>query len=95
MSAFKNLVIDMGRIQSANAKAQAKHNEFQNALIENPIYPADRHDSDAEELSHPLDWQEQQAKDMEEIEIHIESDLEYAQRISKIERALSNLKEIE
>jgi hypothetical protein len=64
-------------------------------LNENPIYPADRHDSDAEELSHPLDWQEQQAKDMEEIEIHIESDLEYAQRISKIERALSNLKEIE
>ena len=79
MSAFKNLVIDMGRIQSANAKAQAKHNEFQNALIENPIYPADRHDSDAEELSRPeytgdgfedsdFNWQEEQAKDIEEME---------------------------
>jgi hypothetical protein len=78
-------MIDMGKLQSDNAKAQAKHNELQNALNENPIYPKDRHDSDADELSRPLDWQEQQARDMEEIEIHIESDLEYAQRIQEIE----------
>jgi polysaccharide deacetylase 2 family uncharacterized protein YibQ len=55
-------------LKKANAKAQAKHNEFQNALIENPIYPASRHDSDAQELSRPLDWQEQQARDIEEME---------------------------
>ena len=69
-------------IKKANAKAQSKHNEFQNALLENPIYPASRHDSDAEELKkeskelrsqsnmhfYPLDWQEQQAKDIEEME---------------------------
>ena len=68
MSDFRNLMIDISKIQSDNAKAQAKHNELQNALIENPIYPADRHDSDAEELSRPLDWQEQQARDIEEME---------------------------
>ena len=74
MSAFKNLMIDMCKLQSDNAKAQAKHNELQNALNENPIYPKDRHDSDADELSRPLDWQEEQARDIEEME----NDLEYS-----------------
>jgi len=70
MSDFRNLMIDISKIQSDNAKAQAKHNELQTALQENPIYPKelDRHDSDAEELSRPLDWQEQQARDIEEME---------------------------
>ncbi len=68
MSDFKEMIIDMCKIQSDNAKAQAKHNELQNALKENCIYPKDRHDSDAEELSRPLDWQEQQARDEEELE---------------------------
>ena len=82
MSDFREMMIDICKLQSDNAKAQAKHNKFQNALIENPIYPADRHDSDKEELKkeskelrsqsnmhfYPLDWQEQQAKDIEEME---------------------------
>jgi len=70
MSDFRNLMIDISKLQSDNAKAQAKHNELQTALQENPIYPKelDRHDSDAEELSRPLDWQEQQARDIEEME---------------------------
>lgn len=66
-------------LKKANAKAQAKHNEFQNALIENPIYPASRHDSDAQEFSRPeftgdgfedsdFNWQEEQARDIEEME---------------------------
>ena len=62
MSDFRNLMIDISKIQSDNAKAQAKHNELQNALIENPIYPADRHNSDE------FDWQEEQARDIEEME---------------------------
>ena len=63
-----HVMIDISKLQSDNAKAQAKHNELQNALQDNPIYPADRHDSDAEEFSRPLDWQEQQARDEEEIQ---------------------------
>jgi len=62
MSDFKNLMIDISKIQSDNAKAQAKHNKFQNALQENPIYPKDRHNSDE------FDWQEEQARDIEEME---------------------------
>jgi len=34
MSAFKNLMIDMCKLQSDNAKAQAKHNKFQEQLAE-------------------------------------------------------------
>jgi len=70
MSEFKEMMIDITKLQADNAKAQAKHNELQTALQENPIYPKelDRHDSDAEELSRPLDWQEQQARDIEEME---------------------------
>ena len=62
MSDFRNLMIDISKIQSDNAKAQAKHNELQNALQENPIYPKDRHNSDE------FDWQEEQARDIEEME---------------------------
>jgi len=65
---FKELMIDIGKIQQANARAKQKHIEFQTAMSENKIYPADRHDSDAEEFSRPLDWQEQQAQDLEELE---------------------------
>ena len=68
MDSFKELMIDICKIQSANARAHVKHVGFQNSLQENPIYPKDRHDSDAEELSRPLDWQEQQARDIEEME---------------------------
>ena len=68
MSDFREMMIDITKLQSDNAKAQAKHNKLQESLQENPIYPKDRHDSDAEELSRPLDWQEQQARDIEEIE---------------------------
>ena len=68
MSDFREMMIDICKLQSDNAKAQAKHNKLQESLQENPIYPKDRHDSDAEELSRPLDWQEQQARDIEEME---------------------------
>ena len=91
MSDFREMMIDITKLQSdnaktpaiqqmldtqaewkalvdANAKAQAKHNKLQESLQENPIYPKDRHDSDADELSRPLDWQEQQARDIEEME---------------------------
>ena len=57
-----HVMIDISKLQSDNAKAQAKHNEFQNALQENPIYPKDRHNSDE------FDWQEEQARDIEEME---------------------------
>ena len=68
MTDFREMVIDMGRIQQANARAKQKHIEFQIAMSENKIYPEDRHDSDAEEFSRPLNWQEEQAKDIEELE---------------------------
>ena len=69
MSDFREMMIEITKLQSDNAKAQAKHNKLQESLQENPIYPKelDRHDSD-EELSRPLDWQEQQARDIEEME---------------------------
>jgi hypothetical protein len=67
MSKFREMMIDITKLQSDNAKAQAKHNKLQTALQENPIYPKDRYDSD-EDLSRPLNWQEQQARDIEEIE---------------------------
>ena len=50
MDSFKELMIDICKIQSANARAHVKHVDFQNSLQENPIYPKDRHDSDEEEL---------------------------------------------
>ena len=50
MDSFKELMIDICKIQSANARAHVKHVDFQNSLQENPIYPEDRHDSDEEEL---------------------------------------------
>ena len=50
MDSFKELMIDICKIQSANARAHVKHVGFQNSLQENPIYPKDRHDSDEEEL---------------------------------------------
>ena len=50
MDSFKELMIDICKIQSANARAHVKHVNFQNSLQENPIYPKDRHDSDEEEL---------------------------------------------
>ena len=50
MNSFKELMIDICKIQSANARAHVKHVDFQNSLQENPIYPKDRHDSDEEEL---------------------------------------------
>ena len=68
MSKFKEMMIDICKLQSDNATAQVKHNKLQESLQENPIYPKDRHDSDAEELSSPLDWQEQQARDIKEME---------------------------
>ena len=68
MSKFKEMMIDITKLQADNAKAQAKHNELQTALQENPTFPESRHDSDEEELSRPLDWQEQQARDIEEME---------------------------
>ena len=46
MDSFKELMIDICKIQSANARAHVKHVDFQNSLQENPIYPEDRHDSD-------------------------------------------------
>ena len=55
-------------VKKANAKALAKHQKFQEGMSENPIYPVDRYDSDAEFFDRPIDWQEQQAKDMEELE---------------------------
>ena len=72
MSIYQDLLIDMlidtQKIQMANAKALAKHQKFQEGLSENPIYPVDRYDSDAEFFDRPIDWQEQQAKDIEELE---------------------------
>jgi hypothetical protein len=56
------------KLKKANAKALAKHQKFQEGMSENPIYPVDRFDSDAEFFDRPIDWQEQQAKDMEELE---------------------------
>lgn len=50
MDSFKELMIDICKIQSANAMAHVKHVDFQNSLQENPIYPKDRYDSDEEEL---------------------------------------------
>ena len=50
MNSFKELMIDICKIQSDNARAHVKHVDFQNSLQENPIYPKDRHDSDEEEL---------------------------------------------
>ena len=55
-------------VEKASAKASAKHHKFQEGLSENPIYPIERFDSDAEFFDRPIDWQEQQAKDMEELE---------------------------
>ena len=69
MSDFRNLMIDISKLQSDNAKAQAKHNKFQEGKQKFfDDFNKDRHDSDAEELSRPLDWQEQQARDIEEME---------------------------
>ena len=68
MSLFKDLCIDITKIQLANAKALAIHHKFQEGMSENPIYPVDRYDSDAEFFDRPIDWQEQQAKDIEELE---------------------------
>ena len=68
MSIFKDLCIDITKIQLANAKALAIHHKFQEGMSENPIYPVDRYDSDAEFFDRPIDWQEQQAKDIEELE---------------------------
>ena len=76
---INDIVDEYDKLKKANVKAQSKHNEFQNALIENPIYPADRHDSDAQEFSRPeftgdgfedsdFNWQEEQARDIEEME---------------------------
>ena len=47
MSIFKDLCIDITKIQLANAKALAIHHKFQEGLSENPIYPVDKYDSDA------------------------------------------------
>jgi len=80
MSDFREMMIEITKLQADNAKAQAKHNELQTALQENPIYPKERYDSDEEELKkeskelrsqsnmhfYPTDWQEQQARDIEE-----------------------------
>ena len=68
MSDFREMVIEMTKLQVANAKALAIHHKFQEGMSENPIYPVDRYDSDAEFFDRPIDWQEQQAKDIEELE---------------------------
>ena len=55
-------------VKKANAKALAKHQKFQEGMSENPIYPVDRYDSDAEFFDRPIDWQEQQTKDIKEMD---------------------------
>ena len=61
--------MNLNKLKKANAKAQAKHNEFQEGKKKFfDDFNFERHDSDADELSRPLDWQEQQARDIEEME---------------------------
>ena len=52
MDSFKELMIDICKIQSANARAHVKHVDFQNFLKKEEDYYdiIDRHDSDEEEL---------------------------------------------
>ena len=51
MSDFREMVIEMTKLQVANAKALATNHKFQEGMSENPIYPVDRYDSDAEFLT--------------------------------------------
>ena len=82
MSIFKDLCIDITKIQLANAKALAKHQKFQEGMS-----AVNRYDSDAEDFKreskqlkednpiilpnqiNPPDWQELQAKDELEQEL--------------------------